>query len=85
MDETQTPVDTPQQVTSKVPETQTQQGISKVQADKCFWMGLMASSLMIAECGITKEKSEKCFWMGLMASLLLIVTVHEATTKQNTE
>ena len=47
MDEKQTLVDTAQQVTSKVSETQTQQGISKGQAEKYFWMGVMASSLLI--------------------------------------
>ena len=87
MDETQTLVDTAQQVTSKVPETQTQQGISKDQAEKCFWR-LMASSLMIAACGISKDQASKCFWMGLMASSLMIDAAClflEATPKQNTE
>ena len=85
MDETQTPVDTAQQVTSNVPETQTQQGISKDQADKCFWMGLMASSLMI---DVSKDQSDKCFWMGLMASMLLIDVAClflKATPEQITE
>ena len=88
MDETQTLVNTAQHVTSKVPEAQTQQGISKDQAEKCFWMRLMASSLMIAACGISKDQASKCFWLGLMASSLLIDAAClflKATPKQNTE
>ena len=81
MDETHTPVDTPQQVTSKVPETQTQQGISKVQAEKCFWMGLMASSLLInAVCLFLEATPEQSSVMINAACLFL-----EATREQITE
>ena len=84
MDETQTLVDTAQQVTSKVPETQTQQGISKVKAEY-FWMGFMASSLLInVAChffkATPKQITEQSSEMMNAACLFL-----KATPKQITE